>query len=320
MVKTPSRFRLLPVLLRIASACLALPSAWAGNSLETETTFGNSSWTEALTLDHHPAPAPDGTRWGGSFEYNFSRSSTTDATTGTAVTDDSHGFTLGGSVKKKLEAGAGLYYSVTPAENLTSFGPDAYLAWTLKLGPVPETSDDSDDFRASLKFKLRGATVHYTQASTTTTRLSGIRRLVAASESIRQSNYGVDLTFAPRPWFSVTAGLTQYVYDKAPAQFLTYLDSPLALRLNSSGLSNTVSGFYSNSQSASFTLTPLDGLDVVGQLTLYCSATDGSFTRFGKLRVFKELGRDWTLGLGAEKTVYATSESLGWIASLTLEF
>lgn len=301
--------------------CVSYASYARADSLESETSAGASILSEGLNYRFSSKQADSqGGRWEGTFGYTYFRSTNIDGVTGTSISDTSQEGSLEVAYRNTFDLGAGLSYGVTPAESLRQISPSVSLGFHLKYGAEPKEPSD-EAFRPEVSFKVRLSKTHYTEDFSSTSRLARVVRSRAASnETLSQSAAEVNLGWDPLEWLNLGVSYTRYTYDKDVPRFMTFLESPLAMRSGRGSFGDTVSGLYARSVSGSVSLRPGDSWEIGTEIFSFVSEVDDSTSPGAKLMVSRDLSEAWNMGLGAEHSVSSGFVTNSAILSLSYSF
>ncbi|MGZ3649996.1 MAG: hypothetical protein ACXWSC_02330, partial [Bdellovibrionota bacterium] len=181
------------------SFCAVAAPGTASYKAASTTSAGQGNFSEGISMsgDHPTSDADDAGAVDWNAGYTYSR-----APVGNDF-NNTNDINLNVGFKKDWDFGGGIDYSATPAESLTSVGPEGWVGYDFTLGNGPK-----DGFRPSVepKFTYHGQTYTQTFSGTTTTRI-GARRTVTrpttGSSTIRQNEYTLGIDVSPIELLSV---------------------------------------------------------------------------------------------------------------------
>jgi hypothetical protein len=289
------------------AASAAEPASYKAVS---STSAGQGNFSEGVSLlGDHPVTETGSVDW--SAGYTYSRTPVGADSNRTSAADLTVGY------RGSWDVGGGLDLSGTPAENLTSFGPQGWVGYVFTWG---------NEARRSIEPKLtyHGDTYKQTFAATSVTR-AGSRRAVArpsaGSQSIHQNEWNLAVDVNPFDILGFRVSASSYKYNRDVNAFLATLDTPRAVSTGASSFSTTLGGFPKNSVEVGVTLYPFDTWDLILDITRTKVQADNSTSTASKVEVEKEFSKAFKLGLGFD---HETSAQLGeenlTLLDLTFEF
>ncbi len=187
-------------------------------------------------------------------------------------------------------------YSSIPEENLKVAGPAMSLGYTYKWAgerPANLGADVSYGF----------SSYDQTFETTVTRRRGSVTRPVVGSNQIKQTVTSFTIRGRPFPWISAKVSWSKYSYSKDINSFLQFLDNQTFLNSSSSGLSNTINGFYEDSVKIAFSFYFLTRFELYVSSANSKVASDGSSVALKKFMLYYDLLESWKVGLGAESSL-----------------
>jgi hypothetical protein len=261
---------------------------------------------ESETAPEKTDSAKESGQWNWSAGYTYSKAPVGTSSNTTNSVDGSLGY------RRVWDLGLGLNYSNTPAERLSTFGPNLWAGYEFNVG------HESDGFQPTLEPKLTFKNTKYQQTySGTTAPRAGSRRTVArpvtGKEQINQKEIGLELDYSISSIVSARAAFSSYSYDKDVNHFIGLLDSPRAVATGASSFSTTLGGFPKSSAEIGATVYPAEEWSLDLTLTRTKIKTDNSKSSSAKLVVSRDIGKSWRAGLGFERDKSASqgSQNLG---------
>ena len=263
--------------------CLNSSQARA-DSVGSETAAGSNNSSETLsymgTSSNHKATG-NGLNW--NLSYGNYRIKSITPVTKRQIVDRTITYSGGlGWDQSSWELGSDLSYSRTAAEDLNSFGPDAYLGYT--FGPKHDSAS-----APSLEIKGTYAGQRYT---------AYFHNRVAPL-TITQSAGSLEAVLTPVNWGSISETYTAYSYNRDIKRISALLDSTRAIVIGLSHLSSTVFGFPSHMSEATLTLGPFSKWTFELDSSYMISAVNKSITHATRYQLSRDIG-NWTLGGGVE--------------------
>jgi len=283
----------MPLALLVFSLPVLAAPGTASYKASSSTSAGQGNFSEGLSLsgDHPTSDADDSGAVDWNAGYTYSKAPVGNDFNKTSDINLNVGF------KKDWDFGGGFDYSSTPAESLSSVGPEGWVGYEFLLG-----GGAKDSFRPSIepKFTYHGQT--YTQTFSGTTTRVGVRRTVTrpttGSQAIRQNEYTLGIDLSPVELFSVHVAGSSYKYNKDVSSFIALLDSPRAVSRGASTFSTTLGGFPKSSAELGLSLFPWETWTFTLDFTRTKVQADGSTSTSSKIEVEKELSKAVKLGLG----------------------
>ena len=104
-------------------------------------------------------------------------------------------------------------------------------------------------------------------------------------------------------WFATGFGVTRYTYDKSVAEFLSYLNSPLATVSGTGALSSAVSGFSSRKAELFLNWFFVDDWDLAVNYYRFENAADSSNSNSLKFILGHDFSATWNAAIGIRRDV-----------------
>ncbi|PWU21008.1 MAG: hypothetical protein C5B49_03325 [Bdellovibrio sp.] len=282
----------------------AIPGAraWAIDDVTSETILGTTYQAEALTAsgqfqDSHENSSSG---WVPLWNLGYTQARFVDTVPAGQVVDINHELTAGltGEYHENFLVDGTFTYSATPLESLAGFGPTLGVGYFFHFGE--NSSEEKSTARPYLLLRMSGSLMKYTQTLSGTNRATGATRAARGTNSIDQASIELSAKAKIRRWLKVKVSVKKYSYNRNVADFLNQLDSQLALRSATAGLSSSVSGLPATDTKIEFTFRIGESLDLITSALWSASAVDGSLGRTLRATLEQDFGENWRLGLGVQ--------------------
>lgn len=263
----------------------------------SSTSAGQGNFSEGVSLlGDHPVTETGAIDWSAAYTYSRAPVGADSNLTNAA------NLTVG--YRDAWDVGGGIDLSGTPAENLKSFGPQAWLGYIFSWGEGGKRSIEP-------RLAYHGDTYKQTFVGTAAAR-AGSRRQVArpttGTQSIHQSEWNLGVDVSVWEFLGLRASASSYGYSRDVNSFLATLDSPRAVSTGASSFSTTLGGFPKSSVEAGVTFYPFESWDFILDFTRTKVQADNTTSTASKAELEKEFSRAFKLGLGFD---HETSAQLG---------
>lgn len=270
--------------------------------LSETTTAGSSLLTQSIGADGEAGGDKDkdiDAPWTWNVEYDYTRSKSSNPGGGDII-DNTNDYSMGGAWKGISGFGLdlALQYSNTPSENLVSRGGTLTPSYRWEYRPPPA---DADDFSPYFEAKLDTGSTNYLESFTgSVQRRKNVVRPVSGTAELRQSLFGIDLSWRPVHDWRFGLSADHYGYNRDVVQFQNALDSPAALARGVNGFSNTVGGLPRLTYGATITwyFAPHWKNTLVELYSV--AAADASISTISKDSFEYHLGEQWRITAGAK--------------------
>ena len=252
------------------------------DALDTSVTAWDKSYAQTFTWSGSKGA------WTWAPTYGFSWSKSEDGDSSWA-----HRFkTTGGHrFPHFFEAALDLSYLVKPATEFSAFGPGLELSRKFEVGSTK---------KRAIRVALRLAMMAYHQK--TYDELLALYPKMPKAVNLLQNSLGLKGRASLTPWLSTTLGYQHFFYNRSVRRLLDVMESPRAVRSGAARLGDQVGSFYSDLVEISAGLFLLDRWLLDFGFSVQRLASGDGWGRTWSVMPGFDLGFDWTLSLGFERT------------------